>query len=134
MTDIEMAKKHLENHSICFCKNGCIIVDDGRGLSPIMRLISENKDLTGYSVADIIVGKASAMLFVKAGITVVYGKTMSIGAREFLKQNGVTFFYDKITDYIINRDGIVCPMEKTVSEINNVDDAYNALLRKLTER
>ncbi len=113
MTDIEIAKRNLEGHSICLCKNGEFFTDDGRGISPMMRFISQGLDLDGYSAADVIVGKAAAMLFVKAKIASVYG-------------------YKELTGKIINRRGDgVCPMEQTVENIDDCDAAYNALREKM---
>ncbi len=76
MTDLDTAKAHLSGHSLCLCKDGAWFTDDGRGISPMLRLIGENRGLRGYAAADIIVGKAAAMLFVKAGIAAVYGKVI----------------------------------------------------------
>ena len=89
MTDIEIAKANLNGHSICLCRDGAILTDDGMGISPMMQAIAEGKELTGYAVADVIVGKAAAMLFVKAGIVCVHGKTMSFSARDFLRNNDI---------------------------------------------
>ncbi len=120
MTDIEIAKRNLEGHSICLCKNGEFFTDDGRGISPMMRFIAQGLDLDGYSAADVIVGKAAAMLFVKAKIASVYGVVMS------------KFAYKELTGKIINRRGDgVCPMEQTVENIDDCDAAYNALREKL---
>ena len=71
MTDIEIAKKHLDGHSICLCRDNDIITDGSRGIAPMMKFIASGKNLQGYSAADIIVGKAAAMLFVKAGFLFV---------------------------------------------------------------
>lgn len=132
MTDLETAKAHLDGHSICLCKDGDHFTDDGRGISPMMRFIAQGKDLKGYAAADMIVGKAAAMLFVKAGITAVYGKTMSLGAKGFLKQHGIDCTFDTLTEKIINRQGTdICPMEKTVAQINDVGEAYDALKKAL---
>ena len=134
MTDIENAKANLDGHSICLCRDGEIITNDGRGISPMMRFLADGKDLTGYSVADLIVGKAAAMLFVKAGIVCVHGKTMSAAAREFLEQHGITYSFDTLTEKIINRQGAdICPMEKAVAEISNANEGYEALRKKLQE-
>lgn len=65
MTDIELAKANLDGHSICLCRDGEIITDGSRGISPMMKFIAEDKDLKGYSVAVLIIVKATAMLFVK---------------------------------------------------------------------
>lgn len=134
MTDLEIAKAHLDGHSICLCHDGSIVTDDGRGISPMMRLISEKKDLKGWSVADVIIGKATAMLFVKAGIRAVFGKVISKAAKEFLKIHGVICEYETLTEQIINRAGTgMCPMEQTVADIDDAEIGYSALCRKLAE-
>ena len=134
MTDIEIAKSNLEGHSICLCRKGEIITDDGRGISPLMRFIAEGRDLSGYSAADLIVGKAAAMLFVKVGIVCVYGKTMSESGKTFLEKRGIPCTYDVLTYKIINRQGTdICPMEKTVTEIDDAEEGYDALRLRLEE-
>ena len=60
-----MAKENLSGHTICLCKDKNIFFIDKRGIAPMMGFIADGVDLKGYSVADIIVGKAVAMLFVK---------------------------------------------------------------------
>ena len=132
MTDIEIAKRNLDGHSICLCKNGEFFTYDGRGISPMMRFIGQGLDLSGYSAADLIVGKAAAMLFVKAKIASVYGAVMSKSAAEFLEKNNIPFSYRELTGRIINRRGDgICPMEQIVESIDDCDIAYNALREKL---
>lgn len=134
MTDIEIAMQNLDGHSICLCKNGELIISDGRGISPMMKLIAENKNLNGYSVADIIVGKAAAMLFVKAGITCVHGRTMSESGRVYLKSHGIPCTFDILTERIINRKGTdICPMEKAVADIDDTENGYEALRKRFEE-
>lgn len=132
MTDIENARANLSGHSICLCLGSDIITDDGKGISPMMRFIAEKRSLSGYSAADLIVGKAAALLFIKAGIREVFGEVMSKSALELLKGRGITCTFGTLTDRIINRRGDdICPMEKTVANINDPDEAYNALAEKL---
>lgn len=135
MTDINIAYANLSKHSICFCKDGEFFTDDGRGISPMIRLINEDRDLRGYSVADIIVGKAVALLFVKAGIKEVFGKVMSFEGRNYLLQHNVCCTWDILTKKIINRtnDGI-CPMEEAVENINDADEAYLLLSALLEDK
>ena len=129
MTDLQHAIEHLDGHSICLCKDNTVITDDGKGISPIMKWIAEGRNLSGYSAADLIVGKAAAMLFVKAGIVAVYGKTMSGSARDFLKVHSIPCQYDTLAENIINRSGTdICPMEQTVLNIEEPDIAYASLL------
>lgn len=134
MTDIELAKESLEGHSICLCKGGDIITDDGRGISPMMKFIGMGKDLKGYSAADMIVGKAAAMLFVKAGICAVHGKVMSEAASEYLEALHIPHSYDKLTEQIINRTGDnICPMEAAVANISDPEEGYKVLFNKIQE-
>lgn len=134
MTDIERAKADLDGHSICLCRGSEIITDDGKGISPMMRFIAQGKDLTGYSVADVIVGKAAAMLFVKAGIVCVHGRTMSDAGRAYLEGHGIPCSFDVLTERIINRKGTdICPMEKVAEEIDDAEQGYEALKARLEE-
>ena len=50
----------------------------------MMSSIADGVNLQGYSVADLIVGKAAAMLFVKCGIAGVYAKTLSQSGKAVL--------------------------------------------------
>lgn len=134
MTDIEIAVKNLDGHSICLCKGGAFFTDDGKGISPMMKFIAKGADLSGYSAADVIVGKAAAMLFVKAGIVSVYGKVMSEAAKAFLEKYDIPCNYGLLTDKIINRMGTdICPMEITVADIEDVNPGYAALKNRLDE-
>lgn len=134
MTDIELAKAHLDGHSICLCRDGEYFTDDDRGISPMIRLIEEGRDLHGYAAADIIVGKAAAMLFIKAGIREVYGEVMSRAGYDFLQQHDIPCAYGKLTEKIINRKGDgICPMEQTVALIDDPEEGTIALQQRMME-
>lgn len=134
MRDPDTAKLHLDGHSICLCKDSDIITDDSRGIAPMMKLIAAGTDLHGYSAADLIVGKAAAMLFVKTGIVSVFGKVMSEAALHYLEQHGIPAEYDTLTEKIINRRGTdICPMEKTVAAIDDAEQGYAAMKQKIKE-
>ena len=134
MTDIEIAKANLDGHSICLCRDGRFFTDDGRGISPMIRLMEEGRDLRGYAVADIIVGKAAALLFIKAGIREVYGEIMSRAGFDILQQYTIHCAFGTLTEKIINRKGDgVCPMEQTVIRIDNPEEGYIALKKRLSE-
>ena len=134
MTDTEKAKQSLAGHTIALCKGGDIVTSDKRGIAPMLGFIAENRNLAGYSVADLIVGKAAAMLFVKAGIASVHAKTLSVAGSDFLQSHGVPVTYDVLTERIFNRDKTdVCPMEKTVENLSDCNTAYVALSEKAEE-
>lgn len=132
MTDVQLAKENLSGHTICLCKDGECLFSEKRGIAPMMSFIADGVDLAGYSVADVVVGKAVAMLFVKCGIANVYAKTLSISGKEMLDRHGVVCEYETLTDKIINRAGTdICPMEKTVLHTDDVEEAYLLLKNKL---
>lgn len=127
-----LAKENLNGHSICLCRDNDIITDDKKGIAPMLGFINAGIDLQGYSAADLIVGKAAAMLFVKAKIAEVFAKTISKAACEYLEKHNIPYSYDVITDHIINRQGTdICPMEKTVTDIEDFEAGYAALAAKV---
>ena len=134
MTDLQIAKNNLSGHTICLCKDGKCIYSDKRGIAPMINFIGRGDDLTGYSVADTVVGKAAALLFVKCGIKSVFAKTLSEYGKNVLERYGIKFEYAILTERIINREGTdVCPMEKAVMNTDDPEEAYEILKNKLME-
>ena len=132
MTDLQTAKNNLEGHTICLCKDGKCLFSEKRGIAPMMDFIAEAKDLSGYSVADLVVGKAAALLFVKCGIKRVFAKTLSESAKRVLELYGVDYEYETLTEKIINRDETdICHMEKAVTGTDDIEEAYSILQNKL---
>lgn len=98
----------------------------------MMDFLAEGVDLTGYSVADVVVGKAVALLFVKSGIVNVFAKTLSESGKKILETNGIPFEYEVLTEKIINRAGTdICPMEKAVLATDSPEEAYELLKNQL---
>ena len=135
MTDLERAVAGLEGHSICLCRGEELLTDDGRGISPMVRFIGEGRELSGWSAADVIVGKAAAALFVKAGVRAVCGVVMSAAGEEYLKAHGVETSYGALTERIMNRrgTGICRPMEQAVSGIDDTGECYRVLCERLAQ-
>lgn len=134
MTDLERAVAGLEGHSICLCRGEELLTDDGRGISPMVRFIGEGRELSGWSAADVIVGKAAAALFVKAGVRAVCGVVMSAAGEEYLKAHGVEASYGTLTERIMNRQGTgICPMEQAVSGIDDIEECYRTLCDRLAQ-
>ncbi len=130
MTRLELAKAELKEHSICVAGEG-VTVSDGRGIAPVLALL-EHDGLRERAVADKIVGKAAALLFVYGGVEAVYAHTLSEGGRAVLEEYGIPYEYGTLTQKIINRAGTdICPMERTVLEISDPHEAYLALKAKV---
>ena len=133
MTDLQAAKQNLAGHTICLCRDGNFLFSESRGIAPMMNFIERGVDLAGYSVADVVVGKAVALLFVKCGISRVFAKTLSESGKKILELYGLDYEYETLTEKIINREGTdICPMEKAVLNTENADEAYVILKDKLS--
>lgn len=134
MTDIYAAKAALGEHSIAVVRDGEVRIDDGRGISPMLDLIAEGVSLRGSAVADRIVGRAAALLFLYAGIREVWATVISRPALAVLLCAGVSCRYDTLTERIINRHGDgICPMEEAVLSTDDPGAAYALLLKKRDE-
>ena len=101
----------------------------------MMDFIAEGVDLAGYSVADVVVGKAAALLFVKCGIKRVYAKILSEKGKRILQLYGLDCEYETLTKSIINRAGTdICPMEKAVLNTDDSEEAYLILKDEIGKR
>ena len=129
MSDLQIAKKNLEGNTICLVKKDSILTKKEKGILPMMQLLEQKVDLTGYSVADLIVGKAVAFLFVKAKIKAVYAKVISRQGLKILNQ-----YHIDLTEQIINREKTdICPMEKATQNATNPEEAYLLIKQALAK-
>lgn len=125
MTDLQTAKDNLFGNTLALCRDGSVITSTKRGIAPMLEFIGGGYDLRGYSAADAVVGKAAAMLFVKAGIKEVFAKTLSKSGKSVLERHGISVTYDVLTEFIINRAKTgMCPMERAVGDTDDIERAY----------
>lgn len=133
MNDLKHAIDILRSneYTLCLCGDK-VYHSDKRGVAPIIDIIDSGIDVSGYCVADRVVGKAAAMMYVKLKVSSLYADVLSLPAYEFLQQHGIYTEYGALVDYIVNRkkDGR-CPMESVVIDISDVDIAYMAIKDKI---
>lgn len=111
-----------------------VITSTDRGIKPLMGFLGSGTDLDGYFVADRVVGKAAAFLYVLLGVREVYATVMSEPAARVLKENGIEAYWDVQPQAIRNRMNTgFCPMESAVWEIDTPTDALCAIRKKLSE-
>ncbi len=136
MKDIEKAKFLLtgSNYTCVLCRGDETLTSSKPGISPMLDFIGSGKNLVGFSAADKVVGKAAALLFVLSGIVEVWADVMSDGAAAVLDAHKIKYDFAARTTHIENRRGDdICPMEKTVAEIDDPREAHAALVAKLEE-
>ena len=135
MSDCDKAKQLLTDDLSCVLVKGDMIYKSSRpGIAPMIEFIDNKTDLTGFSIADKIVGKAVSLLFIYAHIKEVFAKTISKPAFEILEKHSIKVSYDVMTERIINRKGTgLCPMEETVLDIEDPETALTLLRQKVQQ-
>ena len=132
--DLEKAKEILVTggHTCVLCLGEQIITSDRRGVAPLMELWDAQRDVTGFSAADKVVGKATALLYCLLGVKSVYTMVMSRPALAVLEANGIATGYEQLVDAIRNRTNTgFCPMETATRDINDPKDAPQAIRKAL---
>ena len=124
---------------------GCALIKDnviihkgvGKGVTPLLELASSKEGLQKLEnslVVDRIIGRAAAMLVVLGRVEYVYGLTMSKSGEEYLIANGIEVKSDRVVDAISDRTGRgICPMERSVMEIDDPMEGYEKLQETLTQ-
>lgn len=134
MNNLDKAKEMLKDHSLALVKNEKVYLSDLKGVKPLLDFLKNNVDLEGFSLADKVIGKGVAFLILKAKIKNVYTKIISKPALDLLIKNDIEVYYDLLVENIINRTKTdLCPIEKVVLEVNDVDIAYQKIINKLIE-
>ena len=104
---------------------GCSLVVESRG-----EVSTYNKKgrLHGAHVADKLVGKASAALLVRGGVSEVYALVMSRLATPLLDQAGIAYDYGELVDRIVIPQGDTrCPLEQIVAPAQTAAEAEHLL-------
>lgn len=132
MDSVQTAIALIENESASFVivDQGKIVYQDlGIGVSCIMKLINAQSTLLdGTIIVDKVIGKAAAMLLIKHNVLYVYGLLMSVSAIEVFEAHRVDYSYKKKVEAIMNRQNTdLCPLEKSVLTINDLDEALVAI-------
>ena len=133
-SDLQKAKEIMETYgdTCVMCRGDVVFTSTERGIKPLIEFIESHTNMKDFSVADKIVGKAAAMLYVILGVKEVYSPVMSETAAEVFKNYNITYECDELTQNIINRNGDgICPMEETVKNISDPGEGFAALKNKL---
>lgn len=121
--------------TIAIANGNRIVTSTDRGISFLLKLVEDGDAvLKGAFVADKVVGRAAALLFVKGGVKEVCADVMSFPAEEILQKFNVVYEYKILTQGIVNRTGDgQCPMESAVLGVSDPDIAMSVLRKKSDE-
>lgn len=138
MDMLQQAKEllHQEKCSCVLMRNGKPSLSWERGIRPILLWLEEDLDfLKGAAVADKVIGKAAAMLFVYGGVSAVYTDVISRPAAEYFAAAGIPFTADRTVEGIRNRDNTgPCPMESVALDLSDPEGAYLEFRRRILNR
>ena len=136
MTNLEQAKEILEqNNDTCVFFDGkTTYTSKERGVKPLLQMLQSKTDVKDFSVADKVVGKAAAFLYVLLGVKELYAKVISQHALAVLQNHHIEVSYGELVEAIRNRTNTgFCPMETAVLQIADADEALQAILEKQKE-
>ena len=117
-------------------KTGKIVyAADGRGVSPLLALYEEHRELLKDAVVvDKIIGKAAASILLLGEVQQVYSLVISVSARDYMESHGVAVGFERCVDVITARGGVgICPIERSVLDINDPIMAYRAIKDRIQE-
>lgn len=136
---LEKAKEILASEELKFVliNDETTIKSKDRGVKPLLDIIRSGGVKSGFTAADMVVGKAAALLYMYLGVKEIYGRLMSQEAMKIFEDNSIYYEYTISQPYIKNRDLTdMCPMDKSVRNIDNPEKAVEAIketVRKLME-
>ena len=133
MQDLQQARQILTEggYTCVLCRGDQVHTATARGVRPLVDWLDSGLDLTGFSAADKVVGRATAFLYVLLGVRKVHALVMSTPAKNALEENGITALCDREVPGIINRRGDgPCPFEEAVLGISDPTEALTAIRRK----
>ncbi|MDR1940739.1 MAG: DUF1893 domain-containing protein [Endomicrobium sp.] len=127
-TSVNDLKEMLKSHALIVAyPDGTVKIYDDKGIKPLFKHL-ESGDFKNCDVYDKVTGKASTLILVYGGAASLYTGILSKEAIPVLEKYGIKYRADKIVDYIINVTGDdKCPMEKTVTDIEDPQQAFEIL-------
>ena len=133
--DIQDLKRLVrDGHTVAASDGERLLTSCERGIKPLVQWLDDGLCLAGFSVADKIVGRAAAMLYVRLGAARVWAQVMSRGGKTVLADHGIAAECETKTETIVNRLGTgVCPMEEAVAGVDDPIEAERAIRRRLRD-
>ncbi|MBQ3154985.1 MAG: DUF1893 domain-containing protein [Clostridia bacterium] len=117
-----------QDYTCVLVKGDTVLTSRERGVKPLMAFLAEGVSLVGFSAADKVVGKATALLYALLGAERVYARVASEPAAEVLRTHGIPLEADTVVPAIRNRTNTgFCPMEQATRDITDPKNAPKAI-------
>lgn len=118
------------NYTCVVVKENKEYVSRERGVKPLLDWIDNKVNFDNAVVADKVVGKAAAFLYVLLNVSEIYTAVISEPAYNILKKYNIKIYCDQIVKAIRNRDNTgFCPMESSVWDVEEPEEAYYTILK-----
>jgi hypothetical protein len=110
-----------------------IFESESRGIKPHLEAINKlGNRLHGTIMVDKVVGRAAAMLILYSKAKEAHTFILSIPGRKAL-EGRIKFVYHQEVEHIKTKEGrIYCPFERMVQKINDPNEAYKAIVKKMS--
>lgn len=105
------------------------------GIRPLLQPLNMDKSFfVNAFVVDKVIGKSAAFLLLYGKAKKVHAFVMSEHAKNLLDKYDIEYSYDELVPFIENNlKTDMCPMEKTVLNIEDIDEALIALNHKVQD-
>lgn len=135
MKELSVVLKQLSLGCTCAASDGTtLLTSTKRGVGPLLGWLEQGCDLRAFTVADKVVGKGAAFLYMLLGVKYLYAAVISRPALELLRKEGVYVSFTACVPAIRNRDNTgFCPIETAVLECNNAQQALVKIKERLKE-
>ena len=133
--DLLTVLQELSKGYTCVAYNGeTLYTSTQRGVAPLLNWLEEGLCLEDFRVADKVVGKGAAFLYLLLGAKQIYAAVISVPALNVLKSHGVAVTFTTLVPAIANRDHTgYCPIETAVLDCENPEEALVKIRNRLQE-
>lgn len=103
------------------------------GIRPVLQALDTIKT-EECRAGDKVVGKAAAVVLCLSKVSFVYAGVLSVPAKQLLESNNIECEYETLVPLVKNREKTgLCPLEQTVLEEENLEQALLKLREKLAD-
>ena len=130
--DLDLAREILQTGDcrLVIVKEGEVLwQSDDRMLRGLIACVDALGTVSrGASMADVVVGRAAALLARAMGVEAVYTPLLSRRALDYLRKQGIRVEYDQLVEGILNRSrNDLCPLELVTADIDDAAAALEAI-------